>query len=311
MTEFLDTSHFDRDESLDRGILSSLVIESAAGILDTLLPIGLICERTQNVSTVLYVSDEGQILRTKLAMSGRAWSKKLDATLLFDDAPAGSRLVIKNLDVRGLEFPPGEKTSLWMSSTEFEWSINKTNNKEGGSFTGQELIDMGILQWSIRVHVIANTDPTIATLRWVAIPVPVEELTGLPGDARKPGYPSVALSDGKANHTGVPDIENQEARLVGTPFYPCMVNEAAPASAITIPEDENILSTMKAFWRDGNTVRAMRLADWQAATQGPGEPSSDRGTPSVAWPPATTPADNDESSSESSDDPSEGRKTIC
>lgn len=310
MTQFVDSSHFDRDDTLDQGTLTSLVVESAAGILDTLLPIGFISDKTQNVSTLLHVSDEGQIIRTKLAMAGRAWSKKLDATRIFEDAPAGSRLVVKNLDVGGLEFPPGEKTSLWMSSADFEWGLNRTNNKDAGSFTHEELSDMGIGQWSIRVHIIANSDPTIASLKWVAIPLPAGELNGLPGDARKPGYPTVALSDSLANMTGVPDIEDQESTLVGLPFYPCLVNEAAPASAITIPGDMDIINAMKSFWRQGNTVRNMRLADWKESTAGPGEPSSDRGTPSVAWPPAPDDFDLNESVTLNSDGSSEGRKTI-
>jgi hypothetical protein len=301
MTEFVDSSHFDRDACLDQAVLTSLVVESAAGILATLLPLGLISDKTQNIATVLHVNDEGQIIRTKLAMAGRPWSKKLDASRLFSDAPAGSRLVIKNLDVSGLEFPPGQKTSLWMSSSEFEWSLNKTNNREGGSFTSEELVSMDIPQWSIRVHVVANSDPTIASLKWVAIPLPAGELNSLPGDPRRPGYPTVALSDGEGNMTGVPDIE-QESSLVGVPFYPCMINEAAPASAITIPEEDAIINAMKEFWREGNTVRNMRLADWQAATEGPGEPA-------VACSPAPALAYNpNDSLGQSSEEPSEGKK---
>lgn len=279
MTKFVSQSQFDKDDNLDQGILANLVVESAGGIMEKVLPTGLISDRTQNVTTILYTGDEGQILRTKLALSGKAWSKKVEASRLFSVAPAGAKLVIKKLDVASLEFPPGEKVSLWLSSTDFDWTVNKTNNREGGGFADTELDEMGISQWSICAHIVVNPDPTIATLKWVAIPLPVGDLSRLPGDVKKPGYPTVALSDGDANMTGAPDVEQQEASLVGIPFYPCLVNEAGPSSDITIPSDEDIISAMIVFWRSGTTVRNMKLSDRTEATRGPGEPSSDRELP--------------------------------
>ena len=139
----------------------------------------------------------------------------------------------------------------------------------------------------------------------MAIPLPVTSLSSLPGDAKKPGYPTIAISDGEARMCGVPDTGADEAAsLVGIPFYPCLLNDGAPSSAINIPSDEDIIGAMSVFWRDGNMVRSMRPADWHTATAGPGEPSSDKGVPAWAWPPA----DESEEQEEDSSDPSEGRK---
>ena len=202
MTSFVNRNHFDKDECLDQGTLNSLVVESASSILETLLPLSLAIESVQNVTTVLNVGEDGHILRTKLAMSGKSWGKKMDARRLFTGAPPGSKLVVKNLDVSGLEFEPNEKTSLWVPSTSFDWYVNKTNNQSDGSFTTEELTEMSIGEWSLRVHVGVTAEPTNASLKWVAIPLPVNQLGSLPGDASKPGYPTIALSDGEGKMTG-------------------------------------------------------------------------------------------------------------
>ena len=192
---------------------------------------------------------------------------------------------------------------MWISSREFDWSVQKTNNKEQGSYNQDELEGFGITDWSLRVHIEVNEDPTVATVRWVGVPIPVVDLNSLPGDPKKVGYPSVALSNGEANMAGVPNIENQSATSVGIPFYPVLINEAAPSSAIVIPRDDDIINAMGEFWRSGNSVRNMRLEDWNAATIGPGEPPSDRGTPVLTWPPVEPARIREE---EEYSDPSEG-----
>ena len=103
MTQYVDKTYFEREASLDKGILGSLVVESAASILDTLLPLRLISGGVQNVATQLHVGDDGGIIRVKLAMAGKPWAKKMDAKRLFSGVPAGSKLVIQQLDVSGLE----------------------------------------------------------------------------------------------------------------------------------------------------------------------------------------------------------------
>ena len=83
--------------------------------------------------------------------------------------------MVTQLDVSGLEFPPGEMTSQWVSSTDFHWYINKSNNQNNGSFTTQELSDMEISQWSIRCHVGVNEDPTVASLKGLFIYLMIQE----------------------------------------------------------------------------------------------------------------------------------------
>ena len=129
MTNYVSSDHFVVEEPLDQAALTSQVVTSAATALDTLAPLNRASERVQNVVTILHVSGDGDVLRTKIALAGKAWGKKMDAKRLFKDAPPGSKLVIKNLDVAGMEFPPGEKTSLWVPSSEFDWSVNKSNNQ--------------------------------------------------------------------------------------------------------------------------------------------------------------------------------------
>ena len=111
MTEYVDRSHFEKEQALDQGTLASMVVESAANVLDTLLPMRLACDKVQNVATIAHVSGDGEITRIKLAMAGKPWGRKMDAKRLFTEAPSGSKLVIQHLDVTGLEFPPGEKTN--------------------------------------------------------------------------------------------------------------------------------------------------------------------------------------------------------
>ena len=130
-----------------------------------------------NVDTILHISGDAEILRIKIALSGKAWGKKMDAKRLFKNAPFGSKLVIKNMDLAGLEFPPGEKTSLWVSSTEFDWSVHKSDNQEEGSISTNDLSVLGITDWVLRAHILPVQDSTQATIRWVAIPTPLADLS--------------------------------------------------------------------------------------------------------------------------------------
>ena len=80
---------------------------------------------------------------------------------------------------------------------------------------------------------------------------------------------------------GVPDTgADLAASLVGIPFYPCLLNDGDPSA------DEDIIAAMSVFWFHGNMIWNMRHADWHRVTAGPGEPSSDKGVPAWAWPPA-------------------------
>ena len=212
---------------------------------------------------------------------------------------------IKHLDVVGLEFPPGEKTSLWVSSTNFDWAINRTNNRDQGSLTEGEMLAAGIGEWSIRVHVEFNKDPIIATLKWVAILKPVEDLSSLPGNGAKPGYPTVAISDGEALMSGVAN----PPQLVGVPWYPVLINDAAPDSEIHLPEDTPIIGAMTKFCSEGNVIRNLTVANWTEVTRGPGEPSCDHGIAAWAWtlPAIAAPSDHSDEGVSSSSKTSEGR----
>ena len=123
MTRYLPP--FEKRAGLDHAILTNSVIASASHIQETLEPLRLVSSRSRNVSTILNVN--GEVTAVRLAMSGKPFARKLDAKRLFTGAPEGSKLTIKHLDVVGLEFPPGEKTSLWVSSTNFDWAINRTS----------------------------------------------------------------------------------------------------------------------------------------------------------------------------------------
>ena len=304
MTSYLPP--FEKRAGLDHAILTNSVVASSSHIQETLEPLGLgWSSRSRNVSIILNVNGEGEVTAVRLAMSGKPFARKLDAKRLFTGAPEGSKLTIKHLDVVGLEFPPGEKTSLWVSSTNFDWAINPTNNRDQGSLTEGEMLAAGIGEWSIRVHVEFNKDPIIATLKWVAILKPVEDLSSLPGNAAKPGYPTVAISDGEALMSGVAN----PPQLVGVPWYPVLINDAAPDSEIHLPEDTPIIGAMTKFCSEGNVIRNLTVANWTEVTRGPGEPSCDHGIAAWAWtlPAIAAPSDHSDEGGSSSSKTSEAR----
>ena len=302
MTSFVDRRLFVATEPLDKATLLSQVITSAATASDTLGPLGKVSDRTQNIITILHVSEDGDITQAKLAMCGKAWSRKMDGKRLFRNAPRGSKLMIRQLDPAGIEFPPGEKTSLWIPSSEVEWTLNKGNNRGDGVFTSEELSDLGITDWVIRVHISVTDDPSVAKTRWGAIPVPVAELGSLPGNAKRPGYPVISLSDGQAAFCGIPE----PARDDGLPVYPCFINDATGDQAITLPSDKEIIKAMRILWSEGNVVRGLSQENWREATAGPAEPASDVGVPAWAWPPMEEEEDSRQSSNDDESEPSEG-----
>ena len=273
MTQYIDSQLFTATQELDPGILTSQVIVSAATAMDVLEPLQRASNQVCNVATILHITGDGEISRIKIAICGKEWRRKFDATRLFKNAPRGSKLVIKNLDVAGLEFPPGEKHCLWVPSSQFDWAVNRGNNKEDGALSRDELQALDIGEWVLRVHVEINRNPTLATLRWVAIPLPVADLGGLPGDAKKPGYPVIAISDGEANMAGVPNPTRND----GIIMYPSLINDGPPESAICLPSNRDIINAMRGYWSEGTAVRALKALDWHEATRGPQEPNTDRG----------------------------------
>ena len=297
----MESRLFEATEELDHGILTSQVLVSAATAMDVLGPLDHASDRVQNAVTVFHISEEGEITRVKLTLCGKDWSRKFDARRIFVNAPRESKMVLKNLDVAGMTFPDGEKHSLWVPSNQFDWQINKSNNKEQGTYTQEELKGFGITEWCLRVHILVNKTPTFATARWVAIPSPVEDLARLPGDARKPGYPTISISDAEMNMAGVPS----PTRADGLIMYPSLINDGPPNSAICLPTNAEIIKTMRSFWGRGSVVRGLNAKDWHEATKGPDEPNSDRGLPAWAWPPQEAAQVHSE---DSASEPSEGSK---
>ena len=165
MTQYLDRGLFDGTEELDNGILAAQVLVSAATAMDVLGPLDRASNRVQNAVTIMHVTEEGEISRVRLALCGKDWSRKFDARRLFVNTPRGSKMVLKNLDVAGMTFPDGGKHSLWVPSTQFEWRINRSNNQAEGVYTQDELRDLGITEWCLRVHILVSPTPTIATAR--------------------------------------------------------------------------------------------------------------------------------------------------
>ena len=308
MTRYLPTDLFwptDRVD-LEEAVLSSQEITSMSTAMNTLGPLERASARSMNVVTVCHVTEEGKISKTQLTLCGKSWGRKLDAKRIFAKAPSGSKLVIKNLDVSGVEFPAGAKSSLWISSNDFDWKINRSNNKADGTFTEEELAGMDISDWVIRAHIVVNEDPYIADVRWTAIPMPSIELITLPGDARLPGYPGIALSDGQANMAGVVQPETN----CGLPFHPAFLNVGPAGSPICLPTTSEVREHMIGFWSKGTAVRGLSVKDWHTATKGPEVPLSDNGSPTWAWPSAPAVQEQQEQDDDEDSDPSEGNKQI-
>ena len=119
----------------------------------------------------------------------------------------------------------------------------------------------------------------------MAIPLPVEDLSRLPGHASRPGYPIIPLCDAEAQMAGVPSPTRND----GLPMYPAIINDGPTDTAICLPTSSEIIKAMRVFWSQGTTVRALNAKNWSEATKGPGEPNSDRGAPAWAWPPVEQP----------------------
>ena len=119
----------------------------------------------------------------------------------------------------------------------------------------------------------------------MSIPLPVEDLSRLPGHASRPGYPIIPLCDAEAQRAGV----TSPTRNDGLPMYPAIINDGPTDTAICLPTSSEIIKAMRVFWSQGTTVRALNAKNWSEATKGPGEPNSDRGAPAWAWPPVEQP----------------------
>ena len=272
---------FALEVELDLSILLSQEVLGLADATDKLANLGRLDRQVISIVSLLEIGAEGQITLSKVGVTGPRETKKIPARQLFPLAPDAARIRMKP-DWRAFDFPPDRTISEWLSSSNREWSVMKTNNRNGGIYDVGDYKDIGISDWSCRLVVNPTADPGEASMDLVAVPRPKGDLGNLPGNPEgegSAGYPVVLLGKFRASFGGQLD----EPRRDGLSHYPVLVNRGTPGN-MTPPNNSAILAAIRSLWNGCYKPRCLAADAWATATAGPTEPEQTPVELDWAWP---------------------------
>ena len=178
----IEDEAFRIERDLDNSILKEHEVLGFADAPDKLKALGRLDDAVISVMTILEVGPDGQVLNTRIGVTGPKESRKLPLNKLFYQSPEVAKLKTK-IDWRAFNFPPGQSVSEWVSSDDLEWTVMKSNNKNSGFYDQSTYKDINVNDWSCRLALNPTERANEATVSLVAIPRPVTELTDLPGTA--------------------------------------------------------------------------------------------------------------------------------
>lgn len=285
---------FSRDIALDQDKLSSLVIRGLADIPKKLQEFGIIDNTSKGpvVSTVLGVSAGGEVGEAFLSMWSKKTKLKVPANRLFPQAPVDAKLSFPSFELQSFEFPPSSYFSKWTRSTDLNVQVMKTNSSDDGFYDKAEWAGLGIRDFIVRANVVPRDEPDVVDIHVVAIPIPMEELSSLPGDTKADGYPCVGLMD-KLGELAVPNLE--PLRRDGLPVLPfSRSNEETPP----IPDALQVLRAMYGFWSKPRVAVMTSAATWAELVKGPQAPGCVPALSKWAWPVLTENLDQESGSEE-------------
>ena len=271
---------FNREVPLDQDKLSRLVVKGLADIPQKLLDFGIIDADAKGpvVSTMMRISPDGDVIDSFLHIWSKKSTVKFPATVLFPQAPAQARIAFRSFEFQAFDFTPSKYMSNWVKSRDLNTQLMKSNNRDDGFYDISEWAALGVRDFVIRVNVVPRDDVGEADVRLVALPVPYEDMSVLPGDTRADGYPCVAVLD-KVAILAVPNME--PVRKDGLPLLPMPVsNTEVPP----IPDSTQILRAMYSFWSKPRVVVSASIATWTELVRGPASPNVGPVLASPAWP---------------------------
>lgn len=290
----LSHDSFTKEIPLDQDKLSRLVVKGLDEIPKKLEEFGIIDNQSKGpiVSTIMRISPEGDVMDAFIHLWSKKTTIKFPATVLFPSAPAEARLAFKSFEFQAFEFIPSSYFSRWVKSRDLNVQLMKSNNRDDGYYEKEEWAELGVREFILRVNVAPREDVGEADVRLVALPVPFEEMTVLPGDARSDGYPCVAVLD-KVGVFAVPNME--PVRKDGLPLLPIpLANAAVPP----IPDSAQILRGMYSFWSKARMVVSASIAQWNDLVRGTQPPNLAPVLSRWAWPVFTEQLHSSESEEE-------------
>ena len=285
---------FNREVPLDQDKLSRLVVKGLADIPQKLQEFGIIDGNSKGpvVTTMMRISPGGDVVDSFLHIWSKKSTVKFPATVLFPDAPPEARISFRSFEYQAFDFAPSKYMSNWIKSRDMNVQLMKSNNRDDGFYDAAEWATHGVKDFVLRVNVVPRDDVGEADLRLVALPVPYEEMSLLPGDTRSDGYPCVAVLD-KVAILAVPNME--PVRKDGLPLLPMPVsNSEVPP----IPDSAQIIRAMYAFWSKPRVVVSASIATWAGLVRGPASPNMGPVLAGLAWPELVEQLNSDSESEE-------------
>ena len=238
------------------------------------------------VTTVLPLDDYGQPREAFLSVFREPQNHKFRARKLFAQAPEEANIRLTELNYHAFEFPPSANCSNWVSSSDLNMTVMKTNN-----FTKDGLYDCG--EWStihvsdvsFRLVVTPTDDVNKAYVSLVAVPRKLTEMSSLPGNPTglAAGYPVVEVLRLTAMMTGI----QEPLRRDGFPFLPCLLNTGDDNP---VPNINAVKTALYAFWSSFKEPNSGDLALWSMDTAGPAAPNTDQVDCMFRWPAISAPA---------------------
>ena len=268
MTELINHDAFLSDGvDIDSDKLLRFMVTSFAEISQRLVSEEVVDENFgPYVATVLRINEDGEPVDATLLANKRASNVKIHVTRLFPDCSNPHSRIWLRWGWDAFEFAPGSNFSNWVKASDLGMKIMKTNNKDDGLHESDVWEDMGVTDFVIRLVVTPVESVDEVEVRAVALPLPLEKLSTLPGGQAKslPGFPVINLfkEAEKAYHV-IPNME--PARGDGLPVLPILLHTLAEAPN---PALDLVRESMYAVWRSCLAANYMSAQTWNQVVYG-------------------------------------------
>ena len=182
----------------DANAFQEMFVGGVMAIPQRLSDLEIIPEHSRGVwvSTVIRMDDQGQPREAFLSVFREQQHHKFRAKKLFEGAPEEANIRLPDLNYHAFNFPPSSNCSNWVTSSDLNMSVMRTNNfQRDGLYDRSEWAGINITDAAFCLVVTPTEDVNKATVSIVAIPRKLAEMSTLPGNPTglAPGYPVVEV----------------------------------------------------------------------------------------------------------------------
>lgn len=236
------------------------------------------------IATVLKIDEDGSPIQSTLYANRRPTKHKFPVKKIFPDCTSPHSRIWIRWRWDAFEFPPGENMSNWIKASDLGMRLMKSNNQEDGVHDPDTWEGFGVTDFAIRLVATPSESVDQVEVLAVALPVPLESLSTLPGGQAKslPGYPVIGLLKPELAFHAILNLE--PVRGDALPALPIALHTLADPPT---PDCAMVRESMYAVWRSCVAANHMMAPTWNEVMAG-ADLDTDPIKARYSWPPAPT-----------------------